>query len=142
MASYAVIWREGSGPAYAGRLELGHAALCLRGSSPDGGRGRRSVLYRDVSAVRIARSPSERINGSPVVVLDRRAAVPVSIAVVSVVGVALELADSLADLIASDDAAATPAPAGEERRACESGAPHGAEPARRRRRLQVVQSHT
>jgi hypothetical protein len=98
MTSYAVIWREGNCPSYAGKLELGAAALHLRGSGPRSSLARRDIPYADVAGVRIARAPTERLNGGPTVVLDRRAATPIVVGAVSWVGVVSELADLLTGL--------------------------------------------
>ncbi len=106
MASYAVIWREGSGPTYVGKLELGAAALRFQGSSSGGALSRHSIRYGDVAGVRIARS-SDRLNGSPTVVLDRRAAASISIAAINGVGVIFELGDVLAELTAKEAAASS-----------------------------------
>lgn len=107
MTSYAVVWREGSGPHYAGKLELGAAALHLRGSGPRSSLGRRDIAYADVAEVRIARAPTERLNGGPTVVLDRRAAAPIAVAVLSGAGVVFELADLLAGLTAEQTGSAS-----------------------------------
>jgi hypothetical protein len=104
MTSYAVIWREGNGPLYAGKLELGAAALRLRGSGPRSSLARRDIAYADVAEVRIARTPTERLNGSPAVVLDRRAAAPIIVAALSGVGVVFEVADLVAGLTAEQRA--------------------------------------
>jgi hypothetical protein len=108
MTSYAVIWREGNGPLYAGKLELGAAALRLRGSGPRSSLARRDIAYADVAEVRIARTPTERLNGGPAVVLDRRAAAPIIVvAALSGVGVVFELADLLAGHKAEQTASAS-----------------------------------
>ncbi len=99
MESYAVIWREAGGRIYAGKLELGPTALRLRGSS-EGFLGQTSIPYGDILGVRLGRSPSDRLNGSPTVILDRRAAPAISIAAVNGVGVIGELGDVLAELAA------------------------------------------
>jgi hypothetical protein len=107
MTSYAVIWREGNGPSYAGKLELGAAALHLRGSGPRSSLARRDIPYADVAGVRIARAPTERLNGGPTVVLDRRAATPIVVGAVSGVGVVSELADLLTGLTAEKTASSS-----------------------------------
>ena len=107
MESYAVIWRNGSGPTYAGKLELGSTALHLRGSSSTGTLDRRSIPYSDIAAVRIVRSPSDRLNGSPTVTLDRRAAASISIGAVNGIGIVFELADVLVELATKEAAASS-----------------------------------
>jgi hypothetical protein len=98
VASYAVIWREEGGLSYAGRLELGSSELRLLGSGPRSTLARVRVPYGDVVAVRIGRSPAERLDGARSVILERRAGAPVMIGAVSGVGVVFELAEVLADL--------------------------------------------
>ena len=107
MESYAVIWRNGTDPTYAGKLELGETVLHLRGSSSGGTLDRRSIPYSDIGAVRIVRSPSDRLNGSPTVVLDRRAAASISIAAVNGIGIVFELGDVLAELAAKEATASS-----------------------------------
>jgi hypothetical protein len=73
--SYAVAWREGDGPAQAGKLELDLARLRL-----EGGRSKKrvcvkTVLYDTLSAVRPAR-PEERRAGHPALVLERSGSEP------------------------------------------------------------------
>lgn len=100
MDTYAVVWREGSGPTYLGGLELGAVALRLHGSGDGGSLARRRIPYGDVARVHIGRARAERLNGSPSVVLDRRAGAPVFVAAVNGLGGVFDLADVLAELTA------------------------------------------
>lgn len=106
-SSYAVAWREESGPIHAGKLELGERRLSLEGSGPRGSLARRRIVYDDLTGVRIGRAPADRMDGRPSVILDRRTAPPISIAAIGGAGVVFELAAVLADL-ASEQAASTP----------------------------------
>ncbi len=102
MTSYAVVWREESGPQYVGKLELGPDVLRVQGSSSQGFVGVRTIAYADLVGVRIGRTPDEQVNGQRSVVLDRSAGRPISIAAVSGVGVVHEVAHALAELAAED----------------------------------------
>ena len=74
--SYGVVWREGAKPLARGKLELLARAVRLEGmtgSEPT----TREIAYDFLSEVRIGRSPEERIDGRPSLVLapaERRAA--------------------------------------------------------------------
>jgi hypothetical protein len=87
--SYAVTWREGDGPAQAGKLELDLARLRL-----EGGRKKRvsvkTVLYDTLSAVRPA-GPQERRGSRPALVLERSGHGPLWISSMDGPGTAGEL---------------------------------------------------
>jgi hypothetical protein len=100
METYAVVWREGSGPTYMGRLELGAVALLLDGSGDGGSLARHRISYSDMAGIRIGRSSADRLNGSPSVILDRRAGPPVSIAAVNGLGRIFDLGGVIAELTA------------------------------------------
>lgn len=100
MESYAVVWRDGSGPVHLGRLELGAAALRLQGSRDGGSLARRQIPYGDVEGVRIGRSKADRLDGGPSVILDRRAGLPVTIGAVNGLGSVFALGGVLAELTA------------------------------------------
>jgi hypothetical protein len=91
--SYGVVWREGSGAPVTGKLELLPRALHLEGLG-----GAREVPYESVTAIRVGRSPAERINGGPSVVVERRLADPITIATVAQPSVVGEIAERLAAL--------------------------------------------
>lgn len=96
--SYAVIWREGDGPVFAGKLELEADRLYLEGSGPEGALRRLEILFADLAAVRIGRAPAERIGGRPSLTLERRDHGPVHIGEVEGLGVVLDLGHVLAEL--------------------------------------------
>jgi len=61
-----------------GKLELLPRALHLEGRDES-----REVPYDGVAAVRVGRSASDRINGGPAVVVERRSGDPITIATVA-----------------------------------------------------------
>lgn len=106
-SGYAVVWREGDAPVNAGKLELGGSGLSLHGSRANGALARRRIRYDELVQVRIGRSPSDRINGDPSVILDRRVGPPIVIGAVRGLGVVFELGDLLAELTAETAASAS-----------------------------------
>lgn len=76
---YPVLFRERNEPPSAGALVIGVDALLLEGGPATAARTL-TVPFADVSEVRVARSRDERLNGYPVLVLERFAATPVQIA--------------------------------------------------------------
>jgi hypothetical protein len=103
-SSYAVIWREPGGPAFAGELALARGSLRLDGSGPDGSLARMRIPYGDLAGVRIGRAPEERLNGLPCVILERHAGPPISIGAVSGTGTAFAVGQALAELISEQAA--------------------------------------
>ena len=91
--SYGIVWQEGSRAPVPGKLELLPRALRL-----DGRTGTREVPYETVAAIRIGRSPSERINGGPSVVVERNLGDPITIATVAQPSLVREIAERLAAL--------------------------------------------
>lgn len=98
--SYAVVWREASGPRHAGRLELGPTALGFKGTDPDGRLRVERLLYEDLSAVRVGRSAEDRLDGHPALVLERRAGGHISVVSLDGLGIVHELAGRVAELTA------------------------------------------
>jgi hypothetical protein len=98
--SYAVVWREASGPRHAGRLELGPTALGLEGTGPDGRLWVERLLYEDLSAVRVARGAEARLDGRPALILERRAGGNIHVVSLDGLGIVHELAGRVAELTA------------------------------------------
>jgi hypothetical protein len=97
--SYAVIWREGDDEPRSGRLELTPEGLAFtNGSSPE------TVEYGDLRAVRVGRSPADRISGRQTLVLERRSGERIRIAGVVQAGIISELAEHLASLLGEERA--------------------------------------
>jgi hypothetical protein len=95
--SYGVVWREGNRPLARGKLEFLPRAVRLEGmtgSEPT----TREIAYDYLSEIRIGRSPEERIDGQPSLVLMPRTGDTLSIASVAQAGVIAEIADRLAGL--------------------------------------------
>ena len=95
---YAVVFREGASAPTAGRLVVEDERLLLVGRRGEG-RVELSVAYAELREVRIGRSPGERLNGCPALVLERGNGPPVQIEPLGV-GLLHELADLLAVLVA------------------------------------------
>jgi hypothetical protein len=91
--SYGVVWKEGSRGPVPGKLELLPRVLRL-----DGLDSTREVPYEAVTAIRVGRSASDRINGGPSVVVERNVGDPITIAAVAQPSVVGEIAERLAAL--------------------------------------------
>lgn len=91
--SYGVVWREGEAPVVAGKLELLPRVLRLEGRE-----GLHDIRYDEVTRVRIGRSPADRLEGRPSVVLERRGGNPVTITTVAQANLVGEIAERLAAL--------------------------------------------
>ena len=91
--SYGVVWREGSGTPITGKLELLPRAMRLEGLD-----GSREVPYEELEAVRVGRSASDRINGGPTVVVERRRNDPITLATVARPSLVGEIAERIAEL--------------------------------------------
>jgi hypothetical protein len=92
-ATYGVVWREGTVPPAVGKLELLPRALRLEGLERS-----QQIPYEEVAAIRIGRTPSDRINGGPAVVVERRHGDPIIIATVAQPSLVGEIAERLAAL--------------------------------------------
>lgn len=95
--SYGVVWRDGHKPLARGKLELLPRAIRLdgmSGSEPV----RREIAYDFLSEIRIGRSPEERIDGRPSLMLEPRTGTALAIASVAQSGVIAEIAERLAAL--------------------------------------------
>ena len=91
--SYGVVWKEGSREPVPGKLELLPRVLRF-----DGLESTREVPYDAVTAIRVGRSPSDRIKGGPSVVIERNLGDPITIATVAQPSVVGEIAERLAAL--------------------------------------------
>lgn len=95
---YAVVFREGAGPAAAGALEVSEGRLLL--ASRTHGRAHEvAVAFTDVVEIHVGRLPAERLNGRPTVVLVRKRMPAVQVAPLGA-GLLNELADLLIALTA------------------------------------------
>jgi hypothetical protein len=91
--SYGVVWKEGSRGPVTGKLEFLPRELRLEGLD-----NTRAVSYEAVASIRVGRSASDRINGGPSVVVERRLGDPITIATVAQPSVVGEIAERLAAL--------------------------------------------
>ena len=95
--AYAAIWREPDGGIAHGKLLLARDGLSLEGTTAEGSLSRRRVVYEEVIGVRIGRSPGERLNGRPALVLERASGESLALDVLGA-GMLYELADVLANV--------------------------------------------
>jgi hypothetical protein len=95
--TYAVTWQHADDGPRSGRLELTASGLAFEGSNGNGPVVD-NVPYRELTGVRIARVPAERLSGRPTLVLDRRTGGLIRIAGVAQPGIISELAEQLATL--------------------------------------------
>jgi hypothetical protein len=91
--SYGVVWREGASSLASGKLEL-----LPRGIRLDGLERSREISYASLADVHVGRGASERIGGSPSVVLERRTGSPVTICTVARPSLVGEIVEQLAAL--------------------------------------------
>jgi hypothetical protein len=104
--SYAVTWQKADEVSHSGRLELKSRALAFEGSNGDGAESE-TIPYEDVTGVRIARSPGDRLSGRQTLVLERRNGDSIRIASIVHPGIISELAERLASLHLVDQGTST-----------------------------------
>jgi len=90
--SYAVYWNEGTGPRYAGRVEMRSTCAELSGAAVYGRRSLQRILFDDIAAIAYA-------NGR--LRIDRRDGGELEIGSVDAPGALRELADRLVAATAS-----------------------------------------
>lgn len=93
--SYAAVWQEPGGAVLAGRLELRPSYVLLEGTGPSGDPWLERISYEELEDVRIGRSPSERLGGRPVLVIERRGGGALRVASVDGAGFLHEIAQRL-----------------------------------------------
>lgn len=97
-STYAVVWREGTGPLARGRLELLRSRLELDGLAGSA-HVTREIPYDELAQVRIGRSSADRLNGRPSLVIERVDGEPIVLGSVALQGVVAELAERLAGCV-------------------------------------------
>jgi len=102
--SYAVTWQKAGESGHSGRLELRSRAIAFEGSN-GGSSASETIPYEDVTDVRIARSPDDRISDRQTLVLERRSGGPIRIAGVVHPGIVSELAERLGSLYVPEESA-------------------------------------
>ena len=96
--TYAVIWRERE-VSYAGVLELGGHGFTLEGTSRTEPRTVHELRCRRVVRIQVGRSPADRIDGRPAVIVELHDGRKLSIASAAGVGFGQEIADRLRQLV-------------------------------------------
>jgi hypothetical protein len=76
---YAALWCDTGDAPLAGLVEVGADSLCFEGRS-SGRRARRRVGYDEIRSVHLTRTPTERLRGRPVIVLDVGRSDPIRVA--------------------------------------------------------------
>jgi hypothetical protein len=96
--TYAVLWRTGRGPIYAGQLELRRQGFQLEGADWFGDDSVEVVDAAEIASVRIGRAGDERVEGRSTVIVERSSGDSLHIA--SAIGVVMihELADAVGRL--------------------------------------------
>jgi hypothetical protein len=92
---YAVVWNLRDGRRVAGSLEVLPDRVRLDGRAGDGRRCVYELAYGSITAVRIGRVHSERMDGRPALVLESRDTGPLLIGDVDQPGALQELAERL-----------------------------------------------
>jgi hypothetical protein len=95
--SYGVVWREGEHPLARGKLELLPAAIHLDGMSGSEPTAC-EIPYGDLAEISIGRTPDERIDGRPSLVLAQHTGCTLWIASVAQYGALAEIAERLTAL--------------------------------------------
>jgi hypothetical protein len=93
---YPIVWREQSGPTFAGSLRLGASGVELDGVAPGGKRRRLEIPYEALRGLRVASGGRERLGQRPTLLLDEHSGRRLRIAAVGASGVIGEVADTLA----------------------------------------------
>lgn len=96
--TYAVTWQDPPRGSQSGKLELGPQGVIFEGSSGNGP-VRIEVGYDEISTIRVARSPADRLAGRPTLLLERGGHAPIRIASVAQTGIVSELAEHLAKIL-------------------------------------------
>lgn len=94
--SYAVLWREGGGPIYAGKAELGARGLRLEGSRHGRHPSFLTIRYEDLAGLGLTRAREECLYGKLTLRLELRRGGAVEIASLNGLGTIRELEERLA----------------------------------------------
>lgn len=89
--SYAVLWRVGQGPSYAGKVDLGGRELTLEGSCHGRHPSSRTIQYDDLAGLSTTLAPAECLYGQLTLVLELREGEAVEIASVNGVEILREI---------------------------------------------------
>jgi len=97
--SYAVLWREGKGPIYAGKVELGAHGLTLEGSCHGRQRSSLTIRYEDLAGLSLTRPSEECLFGKLTFMLELREGGAVDVAALNGLGTVRELEERIATLV-------------------------------------------
>jgi hypothetical protein len=95
--SYGVVWRVGENPLARGKLELLPRVLRLDGVTGEE-RVALDIPYEELYGVHVGRTPSERLNGHPTIVIEQRGRDPIVLSAVAQAGVIAEITERIAKL--------------------------------------------
>jgi hypothetical protein len=93
--SYAVVWEEGNGPVYAGRLELREGRLDLVGTAVGSGPKHRTLFFSELGPVWVERRRTLCLGGRPTLVAEIAAGPRLRIGSLDGAGALHELAELL-----------------------------------------------
>jgi hypothetical protein len=96
--TYAVRWGELGRAKFVGKLRIDDDALQLEGAGPEGSRPQLRLRFDELVEARIGRSPAERLNDQPALILERRNNAPLQIGDLEGRGAPIELTDAIAEL--------------------------------------------
>lgn len=99
--SYAVVWSEGNSPTLSGRLELRPQSVVLDGAE-ESRPVVRTIPFSSLTAIRVGRTPEDRLADQPSLVLERRDGPTVRITSVAQPGIVSELARHMIQLQVGD----------------------------------------
>lgn len=94
--TYAVAWREGAEPQYAGRLELTARSVDLAGTAAAARESRRRIFYDELVRVQVERHRREGRENRPALVLECRNGTRLEITPVAGAGALHELTERVA----------------------------------------------
>jgi hypothetical protein len=97
--SYAVLWREGDGPIWVGKLVLGPTGIRLETGTGRARASSRVLRYADLTSVGTA-LPADRIRTQPTAFVDRSSRERLRIAAVDELGSLSEIVERLAGRLA------------------------------------------
>jgi len=97
--SCVVLWREGKGPIYAGKVAFGARDLTFEGSCHGRRRGLRTIRYGDLAGVHLTRAPEESVYRKLTLVLELREGGAVQVASVNGDGTVRDLEAQIATLL-------------------------------------------
>jgi hypothetical protein len=95
--SYGVVWRVGETPLARGKLELLPRVVRLDGVTGED-HVALNIPYEELDGVHVGRTPSERLNGHPTIVLEPRGSDPIVLSAVAQAGVIAEITEHIAKL--------------------------------------------